>query len=157
MGRWARSLCQPISPSPDVELQLALPQLDRPPSLSQAFAILRKYLPPTARPTALLPGCCLFSPGSIRALPPGAALRLEGLASLGADLPADLPHLAGQVSFYVVPPHDATRAILIGAVLEPSQLLPPLPRQCIEPYQFGLELRCVPRFAILHHESEVLQ
>ena len=95
--------------------------------------------------------------GRVGALPPQTRLgRLGGFASLSTDLPTDLPHLAGQVPLDVVAPDHTAGAILIRAVLEAGQLLPPRPHQCIEHYQLGFEFRCVSRFAILHHEPEAL-
>lgn len=86
----------------------------------------------------------------------GLSLLFGWVRCLAADLAPDLSHLAGKVTFHMIPPDDTTGTILVGALFQARQLLAPFPDQHIKPQEFGLKLRRLLRFAIRCHQSGLL-
>jgi hypothetical protein len=84
----------------------------------------------------------------------GLPFGLSGSCRFAADLAPDLPYLTGEVLFYVIPPDDTTRAVLVRALFQADQLLAPFPNQRVQPKQFGFKLRRHLQFAIRCHQSE---
>ena len=56
----------------------------------------------------------------------------------------------------MIPPDNATGAVLVGALFKTGQLVAPLPHQRVKSDQLGLKLRRLSRFTMRYHESEAL-
>ena len=110
-------------------------------------AAARLYLPLSTRFTSRLPVCRTR---------PGASLRFNAFGGLGRHLPPDFTHLACQSHLHVLAPNETARTVLIRALVQLVQLLPPFTNQRIKPYQLGLKLRCASLLAIYHDEIEAV-
>jgi hypothetical protein len=74
----------------------------------------------------------------------------NGTTPFGLNFLADIPDLPGQFLFCYLVPNSAAFTIIVGAIFQSRELLPPFPHQCVQSKKFGFKLASLAS-RLFHH------